>query len=51
MAKIKRQNAKLVSGLTADMSGSIQIVEFTREGVVRGLSQPIHIKRPNQYKR
>lgn len=50
MAKIKRSTAKIKQGITGVVSGSEAILEFTRKGVLKGLSEPIKIKRPNQYR-
>lgn len=49
MAKIKRSTAKEIIGVGGELSGSIPILEFTRKGVIRGLKQQVHVKRPNQY--
>ena len=51
MGKIKRSNVKEIKGITNELSGAGTILEFTRKGVIRGLRNPIHIKRPNQYLR
>lgn len=51
MAKIERKSSELIEGITGVASGSIQVLEFTRKGVIRGLSRPIKVKRPNQYKK
>lgn len=49
MAKIKRSTAQIKQGVIGVVSGSEAILEFTRKGVIRGLSQAIKVKRPNQY--
>ena len=50
MAKIKRKSAELKEGITGEPLGSISILQFPRAGVITGSSQPIKVKRPNQYK-
>lgn len=51
MAKIRRQSSELIEGITGIASGELPVIEFTRKGVIRGLSKPIKVKRPNQYKK
>ena len=50
MAKIDRSDAKQLQGVTGVLSGVEDRLEFTRKGVIRGLKEPVHVKRPNQYK-
>lgn len=50
MAKIKTKSATIKKGITGAPEGSIQILQFPRPGVITGSSEPIRIKRPNQYK-
>jgi len=50
MAKIQRVNSKQLSGILDALSGEGQLIEFVRDGVVRSISKPIRVKRPNQYK-
>lgn len=50
MAKIKRSNLQVTKGVTNELSGVGTVIEATRKGVIRGLKEPIHVKRPNQYK-
>ena len=50
MEKIKRSELEQTRGILNKLSGSQQILEATRTGIIRGLSQPIKVKRPNQYK-
>ena len=49
MAKIKRSELTQLRGIIDKLSGSQQILEATRKGVIRGLREPIKVKRPNQY--
>ncbi len=51
MAKIKRVTAKQTRGVLNELSGVNDILEFTRKGVIKGLKQSVHVKRPNQYKK
>ena len=50
MEKIKYRSSELLEGVTGVGSGQVKVIEFTRKGVIRGLKQPIKVKRPNQYK-
>jgi hypothetical protein len=49
MGKIKRDLAELKEGINQQASGSLTVIEIVRNGVIRGLKQSIHVKRPNQY--
>ena len=49
MAEIKRSKLEQTRGIIDKLSGSQQILEATRAGIIKGLSNPIKIKRPNQY--
>ncbi len=51
MGKIERSTAKQLQGVTGVLSGVENVLEFTRKGVIRGLKDPVHVKRPNQYKK
>lgn len=49
MAKIKHKNAQLNEGIVGSASGTTNVIEFVRDGVIRGLKNSIPVKRPNQY--
>lgn len=50
MVAIKRKSAIEVAGIRGSLSGSIGFLQFGKRGTIKGLSAPIHVKRPNQYK-
>lgn len=50
MEKIKHKSAELQTGITQGASGSIQPFVFVSGSIIRGFKNPIHVKRPNQYK-
>ena len=50
MAKIKRVTMKETKGIRNELSGSIPILINEKTGVIKGIKNPIRVKRPNQYK-
>lgn len=50
MGKTESKKAKLNSGVTESASGETAPIVFVRNGVIKGLKNPIPVKRPNQYK-
>lgn len=51
MAKIKRSTARIKEGIGSNPTGSTSFLQFPRKGVITGASEPIKVKRPNQYKK
>lgn len=49
MAKIRRGSADLFNGLLGVGSGTALPIVFQSDKVIKGLSEPIRIKRRNQY--
>ena len=49
MAKIKRGSADLLNGLLGVGRGTALPIVFQSDKVIKGLSEPIRIKRRNQY--
>lgn len=51
MAKIEKNKAEIKEGIRSNPSGTMAILHFPRAGVITGLKEPIHVKRPNQTKK
>jgi 5'-3' exonuclease len=49
MAKIKKGSSDLLNGLLGVGSGTALPIEFQSDKVIKGLREPIKIKRRNQY--